>query len=101
MPEPTLGRTVLYRLSEYDAQAINKRRKDAYNSASYANNTGVITHVGNQAEEGQQVPAVIVRVWQGGVVNLQCQLDGNDVYWATSRKEGDEGNCWAWPEVVQ
>jgi len=101
MSEPTLGRIVLYRLSEYDAQAINKRRKDAYDSAAYANNNGIVVHVGNQASEGQQVPAVIVRVWQGGAVNLQCLLDGNDVYWATSRKEGEDGNTWSWPEVTQ
>jgi hypothetical protein len=100
MPEPTIGRIVLYRASQYDADRINKRRKDAYSSGAYAEESGTIAHIGNDVAEGQLFPALIVRVWQGGLVNLQVQLDGNDVYWATSRKEGEDVGTWHWPEVA-
>ncbi|MFC9505355.1 hypothetical protein [Streptomyces sp. NPDC057002] len=99
-PTPTVGRTVLYRATEYDAEQINKRRKDAYTSGSYAEENGTIAHVGNQVTEGQVFPAVVVRVWEGGLLNLQVHLDGNDVFWATSRQEGEDVGTWHWPERV-
>lgn len=101
MPEPTIGRTVHYRASADDAVRINKRRKDAYKSGAYAQEDGTIAHVGNDVAEGQVFPAVIVRVWNVGSVNLQVLMDGNDVYWATSRSEGEDPGQWAWPEVVR
>jgi hypothetical protein len=100
MPEPTIGRTVLYRVTEYDAEQINRRRKAAYESGAYAEQNGTIAHIGNQVAEGQEFPAVIVRLWSGDLVNLQVQLDGNDTFWATSRKEGEDVGTWHWPERV-
>ncbi|MGW3153664.1 hypothetical protein [Streptomyces sp. NPDC001089] len=99
-PQPTLGRLVHYRVSEYDAELINRRRKDAYESGTFQEKTGAIAHVGNQVSEGQVFPALIVRLWSAGTVNLQVFLDGNDVFWATSRQEGDDVGNWAWPEVT-
>lgn len=99
MTTPTLGRTVLYRASADDAVVINKRRKDAHVSGVWRGETGVIAHVGNEVVEGQLFPGTVVRVWQHGTVNLQIQLDGNDIFWATSRAEGDAPGMWAWPEV--
>lgn len=99
MSEPTIGRIVHYRLCSSDAERINRRRKDAYDSGSYRDQTGYMAHVGNQAIEGQEVPAVIVRVWDGGLVNLHVLLDGNDTFWATSRREGTDVAQWTWPEV--
>lgn len=96
---PTIGRSVHYRASAYDADRINKRRKDAYKSGSYAEENGTIAHVGNDVAEGQIFPAIVVRVWSGSV-NLQVLLDGNDTYWATSRSEGEDPGQWAWPERV-
>ena len=97
---PTVGRTVLYRVSAYDAEQLNKRRKAAYTSGAYAEESGAIAHVGNQVSEGQIFPAVVVRAWEGGLVNLQVQLDGNDVLWATSRAQGEDSGSWHWPERV-
>ncbi|WP_329272062.1 hypothetical protein [Streptomyces sp. NBC_01451] len=100
MPQPpTLGRNVHYRASADDAVRINKRRKDAYTSGAYAQEDGTIAHLGNDVAEGQIFPAIVVRVWTGSV-NLQVLLDGNDVFWATSRSEGEEPGKWAWPERV-
>ena len=97
---PTLGRIVHYRLCASDAERINRRRKDAYESDAAHSQTGYVAHVGNQAVEGQEVPAVIVRVWEGGLVNLQALLDGNDTCWVTSRKEGHDVGQWSWPVVT-
>ncbi|MFJ4686422.1 hypothetical protein [Streptomyces sp. NPDC088789] len=100
MASPTIGRTVHYRVTQYDAARINKRRKDAYKSGAYAEENGTIAHVGNDVAEGQIFPAVVVRVWSGDLVNLQVLMDGNDTYWATSRSEGEDPGQWAWPKVV-
>ncbi|WP_326745244.1 hypothetical protein [Streptomyces sp. NBC_01760] len=100
MASPTLGRIVLYRLSEQDASNINRRRKDFRNSGAGADRTGFIGHIGNPAVEGQLCPAQIVRIFDDSMaVNLQVALDGNDQYWATSRTEGTDPGTWAWPEV--
>ncbi|WP_329214778.1 hypothetical protein OG352_05140 [Streptomyces sp. NBC_01485] len=90
MPQPTVGRTVLYQLSDDDARHITQQR--ATNGIS-----------GNAAAEGQVFPAVVVRIFPGNphdVVNLKVLLDGPDIFWATSRHEGDEPGTWAWPERV-
>lgn len=97
--KPTIGRIVHYKLSAYDAEAINRRRAD-FTAAAPAN-TGFQGHVGNHAEAGQVYPAQIVRVFdpdgESGTCNLQVSLDGNDTFWATSRKTGDVEGTWAWP----
>jgi hypothetical protein len=97
--KPTIGRVVHYKLSDYDAEAINRRRFDF--AAAAPANTGFQGHVGNRAEAGQVFPATIVRVFDPegdtGTSNLQVSLDGNDTYWATSRKAGDEEGTWSWP----
>ncbi|MEV8601754.1 hypothetical protein AB0465_17965 [Streptomyces griseoviridis] len=100
MASPTIGRTVHYRVTQYDAERINKRRKDAYKSGAYAEENGTIAPFGNDVAEGQIFPAVVVRVWSGDLVNLQVLMDGNDTYWATSRSEGEDPGQWAWPKVV-
>lgn len=64
---------------------------------------GAQAHIGNTAAEGDIVPLVVVRVWPNeygeGIpgVNGQAFLDGNDVLWVTSAKEGTEPGTWAWP----
>ncbi|MGW6910241.1 hypothetical protein [Streptomyces sp. NPDC054940] len=90
MPQPTPGRTVLYRLSEDDARHITQQRA----------HDGV--H-GNFVAAEQVYPAVVVRIFPGnphGVCNLKVQLDGPDHFWATSRHEGAEPGTWSWPERV-
>lgn len=84
---PTLGRTVHYKLTQQDAEAINHRRTDR----------GIVA---NMAAEGQTFPAEVVRTFGGEAVNLQVHLDGPDIYWATSRCEGDVPGRWIWPPRV-
>ncbi|MFB7595771.1 hypothetical protein [Streptomyces sp. NPDC056160] len=102
MPNPTIGRTVLYRVTEQDANDINGRRKDWHLSGVADQQTGVVGHVGNTVEPGDVFPAVIVRVWDESVVtcNLRVLLDGTDVHWATSRAEGTEPGNWSWPVIA-
>ena len=87
---PTIGSIVLYTLSSQDAEAINRRRDDAtkHMDAHRANANGVMVHVGNRVEQGQQFPMIITRVWgpdATSLVNGTVMLDGSDTYWATSR----------------
>jgi hypothetical protein len=112
--KPIVGSQVLYTLASGDAEQINRRRSDAdaYRKMHPANHTltasghpgrtGFIAHFGNQAEEGQVYPAVVVRDWDepAGTVNLQVLLDGNDTYWATSRLPGLDPGCWYWAPVL-
>lgn len=90
--DPTVGRIVLYTLSEYDAREISARREK-------------ISHlpIWNHVAEGQTYPAIVVRTFGGTTVNLKVFLDGDDNYWATSRIECadprldlEEGK-WQWP----
>lgn len=87
MSTPTIGRFVHYALSDQDAEAILLRR----------GGTGL---GGNAAVAGDVYPAVVVRTFGGGAVNLKVLLDGEDSYWATSRVEGDEPGQWVWPPRV-
>lgn len=89
-----IGDIVLYTLSAYDAEAINRRRADAVTNNAGQQMSGFVAHVGNQAREGQVFPAFVVADF-GNPKNLHVLLDGNDTYWATSRTEGDLPNQWS------
>lgn len=104
--EPAVGRIVLYTLSQFDADAINKRRSDFHAftqtlaskpQPGHRGATGHVAHVGNDVTAGTVCAAVIVQVWGGPAANLQVLLDGSDTYWATSRTEGTGQGRWIWP----
>lgn len=105
----SIGRTVHYRLSAADVEAMSRRRT---NGASIAERmkadppqwpAGAQAHIGNPMSVGQVVPLVVVAVWPNEFgngldgVNGQAFLDGNDALWVTSAKEGTEPGTWAWP----
>lgn len=118
---PTTGRIVLYTLTDEDAAAVNRRRTSGKSieqrlrlgTAGYhaepgpsdlrAWPAGAQAHIGNPASAGDVVPLLVVRVWPNefgdGVpgVNGQAFLDGNDVLWITSAREGTTPGTWAWP----
>jgi hypothetical protein len=105
---PTVGRTVQYTLSESDANEINRRRITGQSIAERIKAAiwpiGAQAHIGNEAVAGQVYPMVIVRVWGDAptsAVNGQVLLDGNDVYWATSRTVGTQPGTWAWPVIAR
>jgi hypothetical protein len=108
--KPSIGHTVHYKLSEADAQDINRRRHDflaftrMYTRPEEPGNpgtTGHVGHFGSPVKPGDAFPAMIVRVWAATPsVNLQVHLDGNDTFWATSREKGDGQGEWSWPVKV-
>lgn len=84
--KPSLGRNVLYKLSESDVQWIDANVSSAGR---------------NPVRAGQVYPAQVVAVFDPSVstANLKVLLDGGAgaEYWATSRIEGDEPCQWSWP----
>ena len=97
---PTIGRTVHYRLSAQDAEAINRRRHHSEANMPQHREIGVQVHVGNTVREGDVCAMVVTQVWADSRVNGQCILDGTDTYWATSVGLGDVPGTWCWPERV-
>lgn len=107
--KPVIGSRVVYQLSRYDADEINRRREDfaAFNHANrssvtepgFPGRSGHIGHFGNPASEGDLCAADVVAIFSPGstTVNLQVHLDGNDHFWATSRPRGSGTGQWVWP----
>lgn len=104
--KPTVGRILHYRLSEQDAEAINRRRTTGAAIAERIQAEkwplGAQAHIGNGANAGDVVPLIVVTVHDEPQlsVNGQAMLDGNDTFWATSRHEGTEPGTWSWPPRV-
>ncbi len=112
---PSIGRIVHYRLSAEDAEQINRRRTTGKSIADrlriqisdrecmtplLAWPPGAQAHIGNDVAEGDTFPMLIVRAWGNtptSAVNGQVFLDGNDVFWATSRTVGDQPGTFSWP----
>lgn len=84
--QAAIGRIVHYRP---DGQAI------AFINATFADPRR--NEQGNMVRDGEIFPAMIIRVWPGGLVNLQVFLDGDATYWATSVHAGEGAGEWSWP----
>lgn len=104
---PSIGRIVHYQLSADDAQQINRRRTTGKSIAERMRAqpvplwpTGTQAHIGNEVHEGGVYPMLIVAIWSADCVNGQVFLDGNDVYWALSRGQGQQPGQWIWPPRV-
>jgi len=104
----SIGRLVHYVLSLDDAAKINGRRT---NGAAIQDriledkwSIGAQAHIGNTVCAGDVLPAMVVRVLPCQQANLQVFLDGNDVFWATTRAEAAPGRTepgrWHWPARV-
>lgn len=90
---PAIGRIVRYRLGEYDAKEINRRRTEGAGPAH-----------GNQVYVGDVYPMMITRLWtdnpdEHSVVQGQVFLDGDDSLWVTSVKQGDGEREWHKPPM--
>lgn len=98
------GRIVLLKLSDTQAEAINRRRRNAadHMEQHQANANGVMIHIGNFVKMGDVFPMIITRVWGTGVgaVNGMLFLDGNDPFWVTSALEGDGPGDYVWPTIA-
>lgn len=103
MTAPTIGRIVLYTLTDDDAARINKRREDFkvhIERESYLD-TGYVAHWGNMATPGEVFPMLVVRVDGGSaVVNGQVFLDGADTLWKVAVPNGPDMGEWEWPVIM-
>jgi hypothetical protein len=101
--KPTIGRIVIYKLSQEDADQINRRRTHGQSIAERIKEDkwpiGAQAHIGNEVQVGQQFPMIIVAVWSDTCVNGQVLLDGTDNYWALSRAPGDGEQQWHFPII--
>lgn len=107
-PKPTVGRIVLYVMSAQDALEINRRRTNSETIGSRMKEgswpPGAQAHIGTKVEEGDILPAQVVRVLATdgpeNPVNLKVNLDGTDQFWATDRFENSEKlpGTWHWME---
>lgn len=91
------GDIVLYRLREWDADAVNKRRRDweEYREGSVRGSTGFQAHYGVTVCEGETYPAVVVRTTTPGVVtSAQVMLPGNDTLYVTYVGYGTDPGQW-------
>ncbi len=103
---PTIGRIVLYTLTDRDADAINRRRTtgkaiaDRMATEPPAWPAGAQAHIGNTVSQGDTFPMIITRTWgsdEHSAVQGTVFLDGNDTFWATSRVVGEHAGMYRWP----
>jgi hypothetical protein len=59
--QPSTGRILLYKLSQNDADCVNRRRVAKPQEPNWV--AGAQAHVGNPAAEGQIVPMIVVTVF--------------------------------------
>ena len=104
----TIGRIVLYELSDADATQINRRRtsggeiaartrKNSDNSTHWP--IGAQAHIGKPVQGGDIFPMIVTRV-ESPTISGQVFLDGNDCFWAQGVSEGRGPTCWSWPPKV-
>lgn len=93
---PTIGRIVLYRLTAEQAARVNDLRK---NASLYEVGKSAQRAEGNAVEEGQVLPLIVTKIWNGedNSVNGQLLLDGTDSLWAVAATEGSAPGQWSWP----
>lgn len=100
---PSLGRIVIYQLSEKDAEVINRRRTSgdaiAHRIQTGQWPIGAQAHIGEIVQAGDEFPLIIVRT-KGYLVNGQVLLDGNDVKWVQEVPMGNGPGGWHWPARV-
>lgn len=99
---PTIGRIVLVCLSAAMAEQINRRRTTGADIAARIKDKawpeGAQAHIGNTANEGDVLPAIVVAVHSEDCINARVFLDGTDEYWCTSiaSSEGPEPGKFHW-----
>lgn len=110
MIRPTVGRIVLYTLTDQDCGEIERRRttrtsiKERMAAGTWP--SGVQAHMGNPNAEGDIFPLLVTRIKPDAFgpgnhgVNGQVFLDGNDCLWVVNVAEGSGPGRWAWPARI-
>ena len=93
---PSLGQIVIYRLSDSDADAINRRRQHALSHLDQhrAEATGVLIHTGSTVNAGERYPMLVARVNNDMTINGVVFADGADPFWAPARQVGGRPGEW-------
>jgi hypothetical protein len=104
---PSIGRIVHYRLSETDAEQVQRRRTTGREIASRIALSewplGAQAHIGADVAAGDLFPMLIVRVsaeTHDAMVNGQVFLDGCDVLWVQAVPCGEEPGTYRWPTLT-
>lgn len=95
LPKPRI--LVDYRLTADDATAINKHRSDALLATASNMFDGTQVHIGQAVKAGEDHAMLITRVVEakdGGKVNGQVILDGNDSLFVAGAVEGTTNGRW-------
>jgi hypothetical protein len=95
----SIGMIVAYRLTQDQADQMNRRRVKRQYTEEAGWPMGAQAHVGNPGYAGAVLPLIVTAVWEHGLdqisVNGQVVLDGNDALWVTSAKPGDGPGSWS------
>lgn len=80
-----VGDIVLYTLTGYNADSINKRRNDADADREQhrERSDGSQLHIGAAVTAGDVFPMIVCKSWRGRVSG-QVILEGNDSYWTAA-----------------
>lgn len=89
--EPTVGRIVLYKLSQNDISRLQQHP---------------MAYQANNHHAGDVVPMTVVRPWHAtgkynkgvSVLNGQAFIDGPFTFWVLSASEGEGPGQWSWME---
>lgn len=93
---PSLGRIVVYTLTEDDALAITRRRRGGREEGTAVASINMV--VGNPVHAGDEFPMTITSVAPDASINGQVWLDGSDTFWAQGVIAGVGGGTWRWPD---
>lgn len=80
--KPTIGRIVIYKLTQQDRDALKALGSSNPNNGA------------------SEAPAIVVRVWGESCVNLKVMCDGEHTLWKTSSILGELDGNWQWPPRV-
>jgi hypothetical protein len=105
VPDISIGRSVIYTLTEGDCQTINERRwlrvRELRSEASPKVDVNFVAKMatdfkGADPAPGMVFPMMVVKVIRPGVLNGQVFLDGNDTLWVQNVTEAKDPRpgCW-------
>ena len=70
-----------YTLNEHDVNIINRKKTES-------------GFKGNSVSDGDIYPGLIVKVFSPGTANIRVFIDGDYIYWGTSKPEGEGPGTW-------
>lgn len=103
MDEVTVGRFLVYALTEEDVVAIRVRRSKCKHVDHRTDYTTAYCAQGNPVHAGQMFPLLVTAVYSSNMVNGQVFLDGDDTLWVKHAEFDERAEMyphegkWIWP----